>query len=69
MAETLTTRPPHLSKIVFKSPPVDQAVGLDVGNDIARGPLVPVQLLGDEDPQLHALLLHQPVHPAGGGRR
>jgi hypothetical protein len=36
----------------------------NVGNDVACGALVPVELLGDEDTQLHPFLLHQPVHPA-----
>jgi hypothetical protein len=37
---------------------------LDIGNDVACGALVPVELLGDENTQLHTFLLHQPVHPA-----
>ena len=40
-----------------RSSPVDKAVGLDISDDVARGPLVLVELLGDQDPQLHPCLL------------
>ena len=48
----------------YKIPvPVHQPVRLDVGNDVAGRSLVFVELLGDENAQLHAGLLDQPVHP------
>ena len=43
--------------------PVDKALRLDVRHDVAGGPLVLVELLGDEHAELHPGLLHQPVHP------
>ena len=38
-------------------------MGLNVGDDVAGGSLVLVELLGDEDPELHPRLLDESEHP------
>ena len=46
---------------------MDEALGLDVGDDVARGPLDRVPLLADDDPELLRLPLPQPQHLEGLG--
>ena len=46
---------------------MDEALGLDVGDDVARGSLDRVPLLADDDPELLRLPLPQPQHLEGLG--
>ena len=46
---------------------MDKALGLNVGDDVARGALDRVPLLADDDPELLRLPLPQPQHLEGLG--